>query len=114
LCEAAGAGVRKNHSYLGAQFRRFQRRFGRKAEGKAIFACAHTLIAMIWHVLAKEGAVFEDLGSDWSSVAPTPPPPTPSASSASSRSSATASPSNPRPEAPIRTTPHVGAGAPTR
>jgi transposase len=38
LCEAAWAGVRKNDSYLGAQFRRFQRRFGKKAEGKVIFA----------------------------------------------------------------------------
>jgi len=38
LCKAAWAGVRKNDSYPGAQFRRFQRRFGRKAEGKAIFA----------------------------------------------------------------------------
>jgi transposase len=65
LCEAAWAGVRKNDSYLGAQFRRFQRRFGRKAEGKAIFACAHSLLVMIWHVLAEEDAVFEDLGSDW-------------------------------------------------
>ena len=65
LCEAAWAGVRKNDSYLGAQFRRFQRRFGRKAEGKAIFACAHTLVVMIWHVLAEEDAVFEDLGTDW-------------------------------------------------
>jgi transposase len=65
LCEAAWAGVRKNDSYLGAQFRRFQRRFGRKAEGKAIFACAHTLIVMIWHVLAEDDAVFEDLGADW-------------------------------------------------
>jgi transposase len=65
LCEAAWAGVRKNDSYLGAQFRRFQRRFGRNAEGKAIFACAHTLIVMIYHVLAEDDAVFEDLGVDW-------------------------------------------------
>ena len=59
------AGVRKNDSYLVAQFRRFQRRFGPKAEGKALFACAHTLVVMIWHVLANDDAVFEDLGSDW-------------------------------------------------
>jgi transposase len=59
LCEAAWAGVRNNDSYLGAQFRRFQRRFGKKAEGKAIFACAHSLLVMIYHVLA------EDLGADW-------------------------------------------------
>jgi transposase len=65
LCEAAWAGVRKQDSYLGAQFRRFQRRFGKKAEGKAIFACAHTLIVMIYHVLAEDDAVFEDLGVDW-------------------------------------------------
>jgi transposase len=65
LCEAAWAGVRKNDSYLGAQFRRFQRRFGKKAEGKAIFACAHTLIVIIYHVLAADDAVFEDLGADW-------------------------------------------------
>jgi transposase len=65
LCEAAWAGVRKNDSYLGAQFRRFQRRFGKRAEGKAIFACAHTLLVMIWHVLAEPAAVYEDLGADW-------------------------------------------------
>ena len=65
LCEAAWAGVRKNDSYLGAQFRRFQRRFGRRAEGKAIFACTHSLVVMIWHVLAEDDAVFEDLGADW-------------------------------------------------
>jgi transposase len=65
LCEAAWAGVRKNDSYLGAQFRRFQRRFGRKAEGKAIFACAHSLVIMVWHVLAEHDAVYEDLGADW-------------------------------------------------
>jgi transposase len=65
LCEAAWAGVRKNDSYLGAQFRRFQRRFGKRAEGKAIFACAHSLIVMIYHVLAENDAVYEDLGADW-------------------------------------------------
>jgi transposase len=65
LCEAAWAGVRQNDSYLGAPFRRFQRLFGRKAEGKAIFACAHSLVVMVWHVLADNGAVYEDLGADW-------------------------------------------------
>lgn len=65
LCEAAWAGVRKNDSYLGAQFRRFQRRFGKRAEGKAIFACAHSLIVMIYHVLTEPDAVYEDLGADW-------------------------------------------------
>jgi transposase len=65
LCEAAWAGVRKNDSYLGAQFRRFQRRFGKKAEGKAIFACAHSLAVIVYHVLAEPDGVYRDLGADW-------------------------------------------------
>lgn len=65
LCEASWAGVRKGDTYLGVQFRRFQRRFGRRAEGKAIFAVAHTLVVIIWHVLADPSAEYEDLGTDW-------------------------------------------------
>jgi transposase len=65
LSEAAWAGVRKNDSCLGAQFRRFQRRFGKRAEGKAIFACAHTLVVMVSHVLAEPDVVYQDLGPDW-------------------------------------------------
>lgn len=65
LCEASWAGVRKGDTYLGAQFRRFQRRFGRRAEGKAIFAVAHTLVVIIWHVLADPSNEYEDLGADW-------------------------------------------------
>jgi hypothetical protein len=59
------AGVRSNDSYLGAKFRRFHRRFCRKVEGKAIFACAQCLVVMTWHVLADDDAVLEDLGADW-------------------------------------------------
>ena len=88
LCEAAWAGVRKNDSYLGAQFRRFQRRFGKKAEGKAIFACAHSLIVMIWHVLAETTPCTRTLEPTGSPAATTPPP-TPAAWSANSRTSAT-------------------------
>ena len=65
LCEAAWAGVRKKDSYLGAQFRRFQRRFGKKSEAKAIFACAHTLLVIIYHVLAQPDSTYQDLGPDW-------------------------------------------------
>ncbi len=87
----------QDDSYLGAQFRRFQRRFGRKAEGKAIFACAHTLVVMIWHVLAAADAVYEDLGADWfeqrsDTVAHT------RRSSANSNGSATASTSKQQPD----------------
>jgi transposase len=30
-----------------------------------MFACAHTVVVTIWHVLADDEAVFEDLGADW-------------------------------------------------
>ncbi len=40
------------------------RRFGKKNEGKAIFALAHTLVVIIWNVLA-EGCDYQDLGADY-------------------------------------------------
>lgn len=65
LCEAAWAAAHtKGDGYLPAQYRRFLRRFGKKNEGKAIFALAHTLIVIIWSVLA-EGCEYHDLGADY-------------------------------------------------
>jgi hypothetical protein len=64
LCEAAWAASYGRSTYLSAQYRRFIRRFGTKNEGKAIFAVAHTLIVIIWHVL-KEGSTCEELGADY-------------------------------------------------
>ena len=64
LCEAAWASARTRDTYLSAQFRRFCRRFGKKGEGKAIFAVAHTMIEIIWHVLNDETDYIE-LGPDW-------------------------------------------------
>ena len=64
LCEAAWAAARTKDTYLAAQFRRFCRRFGKKGEGKAIFAVAHTMIVIIWHVLNNE-ADYHDLGADY-------------------------------------------------
>ena len=49
---------------MGAQFRRFHRRFGKTGGKKAATATAHTLIVIIWHVLAKTTA-YRDLGSDY-------------------------------------------------
>jgi transposase len=63
LCESAWAAGRTN-TYLGAQFRRFHRRFGKKGGHKAAVATAHTLIVIIWHVLA-ENTAYRDLGSDY-------------------------------------------------
>ena len=64
LCEAAWCAARTNNTYLAAQFRRFCRRFGKRGEGKAIFAVAHTMLVMIWHVLNDETDYIE-LGPDW-------------------------------------------------
>jgi transposase len=64
LCEAAWAASHGRDTYLAAQYRRFLRRFGKKSEGKAIFAVAHTLVVIIWHVL-KEGTTYEELGGDY-------------------------------------------------
>jgi len=64
LCEAAWAAVRTKDTYLSAQFRRFLRRFGRKGEGKAIFAVAHTMLVIAWHLLAN-GTDYQELGGDY-------------------------------------------------
>ena len=64
LCEAAWCAARTRDTYLAAQYRRFCRRFGKKGEAKAIFALAHTMVVIIWHVLAQDTDYLE-LGSDW-------------------------------------------------
>jgi transposase len=63
LTEAAWAAARTS-TYVGAQFRRFHRRFGKKGGQKAATATAHTLIVIIWHVLANRSA-YRDLGADY-------------------------------------------------
>ncbi|MGH4011470.1 MAG: IS110 family transposase [Pseudonocardiaceae bacterium] len=63
LTECAWAAGRTS-TYVGAQFRRFHRRFGKKGGQKAATATAHTLIVIIWHVLAHSTA-YRDLGSDY-------------------------------------------------
>ena len=63
LTECAWSAGRTS-TYVGAQFRRFHRRFGKKGGKKAATATAHTLIVIIWHVLA-EATAYRDLGSDY-------------------------------------------------
>jgi transposase len=64
LCEAAWSAARTRDTYLAAQFRRFSRRMGKRNEGKAIFAVAHTMIVIVWHVL--NGHVpYDELGGDY-------------------------------------------------
>jgi transposase len=64
MCEAAWAAAHGKDTYLAAQFRRFKRRFGTKGETKAIFAVAHTMIVIVWHLLAAE-ATYDELGGDF-------------------------------------------------
>jgi transposase len=64
LCEAAWAASHTKNTYLSAQYRRFKRRFGKKSEGKAIFAVAHTMLVIIWH-LGTRGCDYQDLGADY-------------------------------------------------
>jgi transposase len=67
LIEAALAASR-TRSRIGARFHRLHRRFGGKANKtagkKAAFAVAHTLIKVIWSVLAT-GTPYTDLGHDF-------------------------------------------------
>src|SRR3954464_7682243 len=64
MVEAAWAATRARSTYLGAQYQRFRRRFGRGGETKAIFAVAHTMLVMAWHVLATEQP-YHELGVDY-------------------------------------------------
>jgi transposase len=64
LCEAAWASARTKDTYLAAQYRRFRRRMDARNEGKAIFAVAHTLVVIIWHVLAND-VDYDELGADY-------------------------------------------------
>jgi transposase len=67
LIEAAVAASR-TRTRIGARFHRLHRRFGGKqhpgAAKKAAFAAAHTLIKVIWSVLAT-GTPYTDLGHDF-------------------------------------------------
>ena len=65
MCEAAWAASHTRDSYLAAQYRRFKRRFGTRSEGKAIFAVAHTMIVIVWHVLSADDHSYRELGADY-------------------------------------------------
>lgn len=64
LCECAWAVSHSGDTYFAAQYRRFKRRFGKKSEGKAIFAVAHSMIVVAWHVL-HDAKPYADLGPDY-------------------------------------------------
>jgi transposase len=60
MLQAAWAATRQNEGYLRAQYRHIARRRGEK---RAAIAVAHSLLAIIYHVLT-ERVPYRDLGSD--------------------------------------------------
>lgn len=60
LLQGAWAAIQIKGGYFGAQFRRIAKRRGTK---RAALAVAHSLLAVIYHVL-KDGTVYHDLGAD--------------------------------------------------
>jgi transposase len=61
LIEAAAGASRAKESALQARFRRVLRHRGPK---KAVVALAHTLLRIVYHILA-DGTVYRDLGGDY-------------------------------------------------
>jgi transposase len=61
LVQSAWAAPRKKDSYFAARYRRLAARRGKK---RAIFAVAHSLLTVIYHIL-KTGSTYQDLGADY-------------------------------------------------
>ncbi len=61
LIEAARAGARSKGSYFSAQYARIARRRG---PNKAAVAVAHSMLAVVWHLLTT-GAFYQDPGADY-------------------------------------------------
>jgi hypothetical protein len=66
--ERSRPAASRTRTRIGARYHRLHRRFGGRtnpgAAKKAAFATAHTLIKIIWSVLAT-GAPYQDLGHDF-------------------------------------------------
>ncbi len=62
LVEAAWAASRTKTTYLGSQFHRLRARRGDK---RAAVAVAHSILIVVYHLLAKPEAVFTELGGDY-------------------------------------------------
>jgi type II secretory pathway component PulL len=61
LVQSAWAATRKKDSYFQAQYRRLA---GRRGKKRALFAVAHSLLTVIYHMLTR-GSSFNDLGGDY-------------------------------------------------
>jgi len=62
LVEAAWAASRRKDTYLGSQFHRLRARRGDK---RAAVAVAHSILIVVYHLLAKPEVVFTELGGDY-------------------------------------------------
>lgn len=62
LVQAAWAASRSKGTYLSAQFHRFRARCGPK---KAAIAVAHSILVIVYHLLADPEAEFRELGGDY-------------------------------------------------
>jgi transposase len=63
LVEAAWA-TDHTTSRLGSRLRRLKRRMGKKSGPKAAVAVAHTILTIVWHLLA-HGGTYQELGADY-------------------------------------------------
>jgi transposase len=63
LVEAAWA-TQHTRTRLGARYRHLHRRFGKSGGKKAAVAIAHTILVIVWHLLAHD-TTYTDLGADY-------------------------------------------------
>jgi transposase len=63
LCEAAWSASRGKTGYLPAQYRHLLRTFGSKGQTRAVFAVGHSILIIVWHLLAND-CDYHDLGPD--------------------------------------------------
>lgn len=62
LIESAKSASRTKDSYLAAQYRRIARRRG---PNKATVAVAHSILTVLWHLMANPDQRYHDLGGDY-------------------------------------------------
>lgn len=62
FCQMAWAASHTKNSYLRAQFRRLA---GRRGKQRALLAVAHTLLIVIYHLIAHPELQYRDLGGDY-------------------------------------------------
>jgi transposase len=62
LIEAAKSASRTKDSYFAAQYRRIARRRG---PNKATIAVAHSILTVLWHLMADADVRYQDLGADY-------------------------------------------------